>query len=66
MNKIFEKYEVLFCMLLITLYIVVNSALVQSFGYTSSISFIVNSAEITLTDLTDKVMDLYQGVLKSL
>lgn len=43
MNKIFEKHETLFCMLLIIIYIVVNSACVQNFGYTSSVSFIVNT-----------------------
>lgn len=43
MNKIFEKHETLFCMLLIIIYIVVNSICVQNFGYTSSVSFIVNT-----------------------
>lgn len=43
MNKIFEKHETLFCMLLIVIYIVVNSVCVQNFGYTSSVSFIVNT-----------------------
>ncbi len=43
MNKIFEKHETLFCMLLILIYIVVNSVCVQNFGYTSSVSFIVNT-----------------------
>lgn len=43
MNKIFEKHETLFCMLLIIIYIVVNSLCVQNFGYTSSIGFIVNT-----------------------
>lgn len=43
MNKIFEKHETLFCMLLIIIYIVVNSVCVQNFGYTSSVSFIVNT-----------------------
>ena len=43
MNKIFEKYETLFCMLLIIIYIVVNSVCVQNFGYTGCVSFIVNT-----------------------
>ncbi len=43
MNKIFEKHETLFCMLFITVYIVSNSFCVQNFGYTSSVSFIVNT-----------------------
>ncbi len=43
MNKIFEKHETLFCMLFIIIYVVVNSVCVQNFGYTSSVSFIVNT-----------------------
>ena len=43
MNKIFEKNETLFCMLLIIIYVVVNSFCVQNFGYTSSVSFVVNT-----------------------
>lgn len=43
MNKIFEKHETLFCMLLIILYIAVNSVCIQTFGPTSSVSFIVNT-----------------------
>ncbi len=43
MNRIFEKHETLFCMLLIIIYITVNSVCVQNFGYTSSVSFIVNT-----------------------
>lgn len=43
MNKIFEKHEALFCMLFIVVYIVVNSVCVQNFGYTSNVSFIVNT-----------------------
>ena len=33
LNKIFEKHETLFCMLLIGVYIAVNSVCVQMFGY---------------------------------
>ena len=43
MNKLFEKHETLFCMLLIVFYIVVNSVCVQNFGYTSCVSFIANT-----------------------
>ena len=43
MNKIFEKHETLFCMLLIITYIVANSVCVQNFGYTSIVSLIVNT-----------------------
>ncbi|MBQ8605915.1 MAG: CPBP family intramembrane metalloprotease [Clostridia bacterium] len=44
MKKIFEKHETLFCILLIVLYIVSNSVCVQNFGYTSAVSFVVNTA----------------------
>ena len=43
MNKMFEKHETLFCMLLILVYEVVNSVCVQNFGYTGSVSFAVNT-----------------------
>lgn len=43
MNKIFERYETLFCMLLIVIYIVVNSVCVNNFGNTSSVSFVANT-----------------------
>lgn len=43
MTKAFKKYEILFCMLLIIIYIVVNSVCVQKFGNTSSVSFIANT-----------------------
>ena len=43
MTKIFEKHETLFCMLLIVIYIAVNSVCVQNFGNTSYVSFIVNT-----------------------
>ena len=43
MNKLFEKHETLFCMLLIVFYIVVNSVCVQNFGFTSCVSFVVNT-----------------------
>lgn len=43
MKKIFEKYETLCCILLIILYVVVNSYCIQNYGYTSYISFIINT-----------------------
>ena len=43
MNKIFEKHETLFCMLLIFIYVAVNSVCIQLFGYTSSVGFIINT-----------------------
>ena len=43
MKKIFEKHETLFCVLIILIYIVVNSVCVQNFGYTSCVSFVANT-----------------------
>lgn len=43
MTKVFEKYETLFCMLLIIVYLAVNSVCVQNFGHTSFVSFIANT-----------------------
>lgn len=43
MTKVFEKHETLFCMLMIIIYIIVNSVCVQNFGNTSCVSFIVNT-----------------------
>ena len=43
MKKIFEKHETLCCILLIILYVVVNSYCIQNYGYTSYISFIINT-----------------------
>ena len=43
MTKAFEKHETLFCMLLIIIYLVVNSICVQNFGHTSCVSFIANT-----------------------
>ena len=43
MNKIFEKHETLFCILLIIIYIAVNSVCVQNFGETSPVGFVVNT-----------------------
>ena len=43
MTKIFEKYETLFCMILIIVYIAVNSFCVQNFGDTSAVCFIANT-----------------------
>ena len=43
MKKIFEKHETLFCILLIVLYVIINSFCVNSFGFTSCVGFIVNT-----------------------
>ncbi len=44
----------------------VNDRIAFNLANLQGISFIVNSGDITLTDLTDKVMELYQGVLEKL
>lgn len=43
MKKIFEKHETLICILLIVLYIVINSYCMQSFGLTDYRSTIINT-----------------------
>ena len=43
MEKIFKKHETTFVITLIIVYVVVNSYLVQNFGYTSIQSAIVNT-----------------------
>jgi len=43
MSKVFEKYETLFCMLLIVLYIVINSICIQNFGLVDYRNVIINT-----------------------
>ena len=43
MKKIFEKYETIFCLLLIAIYILVNMFCIQNFGTTDYRSVIVNT-----------------------
>jgi len=43
MKKIFEKNEVLFCILLILIYILINSYCIQNFGITDYRSAIINT-----------------------
>ena len=43
LNKLFEKYETLTCMILIILYIVINSFCMQNFGITDYRSTIINT-----------------------
>lgn len=43
MKKILEKHETLCCILLIILYVAINSYCIQNYGYTSYISFIINT-----------------------
>lgn len=45
---------------------IVNDRIAFNLANLQGITFIVNSGDITLTDLTDKVMELYQGVLNNL
>lgn len=43
MSKFFEKHETLCLFILIAGYVIINSYCINNFGYTSSISFIVNT-----------------------
>ena len=43
MKKIFEKHETLCCMLLIVLYVVINSYCMQNFGMADYRSTIINT-----------------------
>ena len=43
MKKIFEKYEFIFCMSLIILYIVINSICINNFGVSDYRSLIINT-----------------------
>ena len=43
MKKVFENYEVLFCIMLIVIYILVNSYCIQSFGVEDYRSAIINT-----------------------
>ena len=43
MKKIFEKYETIFCLLLIAIYILVNMLCIQNFGTTDYRSVIINT-----------------------
>ena len=43
MRKVFEKHETLFCILLIVLYIVINSLCIQNFGVIDYRSVIINT-----------------------
>lgn len=43
MTKTFEKHETKFCILLIIVYLVINSVCIQFFGETSAVGFIANT-----------------------
>lgn len=66
MIKIFEKYETIFCILLIVLYILINSFCIQNFGVVDYRSLIINTIFsiflILLIILLKRVS--YYGLLK--
>ena len=43
MKKIFDKHETLFCILLIVVYVLINSYCIQNFGVTDYRSFVINT-----------------------
>ena len=43
MKRIFEKYETWFCMVLIALYVVINSFCMQNFGIEDGRSALINT-----------------------
>lgn len=66
MKKIFEKQETLFCILLIVLYVVINSYCIQNFGLTDYRSAIINtifSVGILVLIITLKRVSYY-GLVK--
>ena len=66
MKKIFEKHETLFCILLIVVYVVVNSYCIQNFGVEDYRSTIINTVySITLIVLIIKLKGVsYYGLAK--
>lgn len=66
MKKIFEKHETLFCILLIVVYVVVNSYCIQNFGVEDYRSTIINTVySITLIVLIIKLKGVsYYGLSK--
>ena len=66
MKKIFEKHETLFCILLIVVYVVVNSYCIQNFGVEDYKSTIINTVySITLIVLIIKLKGVsYYGLSK--
>lgn len=62
MEKLFNKYEFIFCMGIIALYLIVNSLCINLFGIASFMSFIINSilsAGIIIFIIVLKKMDYY-------
>ena len=66
MNKLFEKHETLFCILLIVIYVVLNSYCIQNFGVVDYRSTIINTVfSIFLVVLMMKLKKLnYYGISK--
>ena len=66
MNKLFEKHETLFCILLIVIYVVLNSYYIQNFGAADYRSTIINTVfSIFLVVLMMKLKRLnYYGISK--
>ena len=65
-NKFFEKHETLCLIILIAGYVIMNSYCVQNFGYTSPVSFIINTifsvVLLTLIIISKKIK--YYGLTK--
>lgn len=66
MNKFFEKHETLCLIILIAGYVIINSYCMNNFGYTSSISFIVNTilSIVLLTLIITAKKAKYYGLTK--
>ena len=66
MSKFFEKHETLCLIILIAGYVIINSYCMKNFGYTSSISFIVNTilSVILLTLIITAKKAKYYGLTK--
>jgi len=66
MKKIFEKYETLFCILLIIFYILVNSYCIQNFGIIDYRSTIINTifSIVLIILVTLLKRKLYYGLTK--
>lgn len=66
MSKFFEKHETLCLIFLIAGYVIINSYCMQNFGYTSPISFIVNTifSVVLLTLIIISKKSKYYGLTK--
>ena len=66
MKKVFERHETLFCILLIVVYVVVNSFCMQNFGETDYRSVIVNSilSIVVILFISKNKLGEYYGLTK--